>query len=369
MVKKDLDDIAAKSVKIELATTFGVLRLDVSMILNPEGKLPSHLQTEPVVLVLRKAVMRCLLLKRKDGIYQDLTKLSGKEGFLELTYLKYEKQVQECVNEIQEGLTKSLKLRKKFKKILEDPPVRNSWQRLFDALFVWFSTHSLEEKEYVKQLKTIKDALLQNKELNVGDDKDVVELGDTLSRLEEDDEKVAYYLEQMIVRMADKNGNNKPLFPDFKSEDRTAAEDKLEKIMLVDEIRELYSKQCFIGIIGPQNAGKSTMINKVFKKKAQTGLREHTKAATIYPLEENTFVVDFPGSNSLEDQETRYQSIGQMNNLFIYLMPYTGTPDKDLVKNVKAAYAMQRTSGKGSKTLFVQGDGSNIPRQLQRAVC
>ena len=59
MVKKDLDNIAAKSVKIELAKTFGVLRLDVSMILNPEGKPPSHLQKEPVVLVLRKAAMRC----------------------------------------------------------------------------------------------------------------------------------------------------------------------------------------------------------------------------------------------------------------------------------------------------------------------
>ena len=338
--------------KIELGTTFGVLKLDVSMILNPEGKPPSDLQTEPVVLFLRKAVMRCLLLKRKDDIYEDLTKLSGKEDLLDGNIRKYEKQVRECVNEIRDELTKPLKLRKKFKKILASTSAQDLYvQRLFDALFVWFNSSVLEEKEYVKQLTVIKEVLLQREDLKVEEDEEVVELENTLRTLDDNDDMLAYYLERIIV-LIDKKRSDKPLFSDFKAADRTLTQDKLDKIKLVDKIRELYSKQCFIGVIGPQNAGKSTMINKVFNTTAVTGLRKHTTAATIYPLEEKTFVVDFPGSNSLVDQETRYQSIGQMNNLFIYLMPYTGTPDKELVNNVKAAYSMQRTSGKGSKTLF-----------------
>ena len=120
--KKVLDNVAAKSVKIELATTFGLLKLGVSMILNPEGKTPSDIQTEPVVLLLRKAVMRCLLLNREDDIYRNLTKLSERDDFLVRNTHKYEKQVRECVKEIREGLTKPLRLRKSFKNILKNAP-------------------------------------------------------------------------------------------------------------------------------------------------------------------------------------------------------------------------------------------------------
>ena len=85
----------------------------------------------------------------------------------------------------------------------------------------------------------------------------------------------------------------------------------------VHEIRLAYSKQCFVGFVGPQNAGKSTLLNKLFGKAAETGFRTHTAEPTRYNVAENVYAIDFPGLDSLEDHRSRFAQFGQMSNLFI----------------------------------------------------
>ena len=41
-----------------------------------------------------------------------------------------------------------------------------------------------------------------------------------------------------------------------------------------------------------------------------------------------------------------------MNNLFIYVIPYNGTPSQSLVSNIRKAYKIESISGKASKTIF-----------------
>ena len=70
-------------------------------------------------------------------------------------------------------------------------------------------------------------------------------------------------------------------------------------------------------------------------------------------MREDVFAVDFPGSNSLEDDHRQYfTEFGQLANLFVCVVPYNGTPDENLVENVKVAYEKQRQAGKFAKTIF-----------------
>ena len=79
---------------------------------------------------------------------------------------------------------------------------------------------------------------------------------------------------------------------------------------------------------------------------------EEPAEPTRYKVAENVFAVDFPGLDSLEDHRSRLAEFGQMNNLFIYVVPYNGSPSESLVGNVKAAYAMEKHAGNAARTLF-----------------
>ena len=62
--------------------------------------------------------------------------------------------------------------------------------------------------------------------------------------------------------------------------------------------------------------------------------------------------MDFPGLDSLEDHRSRFAEFGLMNNLFIYVVPYNGSPSESLVENVRTAYKMEKQAGNAARTLF-----------------
>ena len=133
---------------------------------------------------------------------------------------------------------------------------------------------------------------------------------------------------------------------------RASVESKLKQLRIINDLRIIYSEQCFIGFVGPQNAGKSTLLNKLFDKRASTGMREHTLEPTRYTVADNIMAIDFPGTDSLQDHKGRFAECGHMNNFFVYVMPYNGTPSESLVENVRMAYSMQKVAGKSAKTVF-----------------
>ena len=143
------------------------------------------------------------------------------------------------------------------------------------------------------------------------------------------------------------------VFSHLTSTSKIDIENKIEVFKNIHNIRQLCGKQCYFGFIGPQNAGKSTLLNALFKKDAKTGMRTHTQEPTKYQLADDNFAIDFPGSDSLSDQMcASLESSGHMNNLQVYVIQYNGSPNQQLIENVKLAYRLKKASGKASKTLF-----------------
>ena len=130
----------------------------------------------------------------------------------------------------------------------------------------------------------------------------------------------------------------------------------------IHDMRITYSKQCFISFVGPQNAGMSTLLNKLFDKDAQMGEEIHTEEPTRCRVGEEVFAVDFPGSDSLQNHKERFADFGMLSNFFVHVQPYNGNPSEALVENVKLAYGIQRLAGSSSKVLFCLNKAANSQR-------
>ena len=72
-------------------------------------------------------------------------------------------------------------------------------------------------------------------------------------------------------------------------------ESRLKISQTIYELRAIYIKQCFIEFVGPQNAGKFTLLNKLLKKDTAVWEKTHTDESTRHNLTENIFSVNFPG--------------------------------------------------------------------------
>ena len=138
----------------------------------------------------------------------------------------------------------------------------------------------------------------------------------------------------------------------------------------VHQIRRISTKQRFIGFVGPQNAGKSTLMNELFGTKAPVGSRTNTEKMTTYAIGKNVFAVDFPGWNSISDAHKKYFSdCGLLVNFFICVIPYNGNPDEDVIRHVKEAYVAQRKAAKTARTLFCFNKCGHLPDQLFDDAC
>eukprot|EP00058_Branchiostoma_floridae_P013371 XP_002598859.1 hypothetical protein BRAFLDRAFT_90117 [Branchiostoma floridae] len=108
-------------------------------------------------------------------------------------------------------------------------------------------------------------------------------------------------------------------------------------------IRQLLMKTCFVGLIGPQDAGKSTLIKTLWglEEVKDIGFQEHTETAVLYKARgtERMVVVDFPGTTTVDTQvATLVNHCGGLASFFILVMPFTGDPSKiniDQLKKVK----------------------------------
>ena len=142
---------------------------------------------------------------------------------------------------------------------------------------------------------------------------------------------------------------------------------KLKKIKAVSDLRETISNQCLIGILGPQNSGKTTLINKAWSLNGNAGRRIHTTTIEVYPiLQSDIYVVDYPGTNSLDSYAKSFSKCGAMNNIIVVITPDNGDIDEDVIKLL---WDVSRTSYiSNSSRLIVcfnkaSFDTSGIPNQ------
>ena len=74
---------------------------------------------------------------------------------------------------------------------------------------------------------------------------------------------------------------------------------RIKAIYIIHRIREIFSQQCFIGFVGLQDAGKTTLIKKIWNAGGKSGYFSHTVRPELYQITQKLIVVDFPSSNSL----------------------------------------------------------------------
>ncbi|XP_035687455.1 uncharacterized protein LOC118423419 [Branchiostoma floridae] len=98
-------------------------------------------------------------------------------------------------------------------------------------------------------------------------------------------------------------------------------------------IRQLLMKTCFVGLIGPQDAGKSTLIKTLWgiDELKDIGFQKHTKTPVLYKARgtERMVIVDFPGTTTVDTQvATLVNHCGGLASFFILVMPFTRDPSK-----------------------------------------
>ena len=100
--------------------------------------------------------------------------------------------------------------------------------------------------------------------------------------------------------------------------------ERIRMIKKIHEVRKTIATQCFIGIVGPINSGKSTFINAMWQLNSPTGSSVHTDKPTIRKITETVQVVDYPGNNSLECHSRTFSICGAMNNLIVINIATSG---------------------------------------------
>merc|ERR1711892_180659 len=187
-----------------------------------------------------------------------------------------------------------------------------------------FFTEALADRNYVKVLKWITTELFKvfsvnMKEINPQKVQDVSDL--------RDDDSI-YSNEKAMLLMFDKeigieNFNGSGI---EKSTENSKFEllKRIDCIEIVHKIRNILSTQCFIGLVGLQDSGKTTLLNKVWGFHGSTGLFTHTDVPVMHQISSKVHIIDFPGSNSLDYHAKTFSICGAMNNMIIVIVPFTG---------------------------------------------
>ncbi|KAI8486799.1 Protein unc-93 A [Branchiostoma belcheri] len=93
------------------------------------------------------------------------------------------------------------------------------------------------------------------------------------------------------------------------------------------EIRQHMQKSCFVGLIGPQNAGKSTLIEKTWGVKVTESwsFMTHTH---LYRAKgtDRMVIIDFPGGTSIID------GCGGVSSILVLVMPFFMVMDHDVAQ-------------------------------------
>ena len=126
---------------------------------------------------------------------------------------------------------------------------------------------------------------------------------------------------------------------------------RIECIEAVHNIRNILATQCFIGLVGLQDSGKTTLLNKVWGFHGKTGLFSHTDFPVVHQVTRKVHVIDFPGSNSLDYHAKTFSICGAMNNMIIVLVPFSGDVSEAVSSEV--AKVFQVMAGSESSRVLV----------------
>ena len=214
-----------------------------------------------------------------------------------------------------------------------------------------FLTEAMADRNYVQVLKWITAELFKvysprMKDVNPSKLQEVSDL--------RDDDSI-YSSEKALLLMFDKekaieNFNGSGI---EKSTEKSKLDllKRIECIEIVHKIRNILATQCFIGLVGLQDSGKTTLINKIWGYHGQTGLFTHTEVPVLHQVNGKVHIIDFPGSNSLDYHSKTFSICGAMNNMIIVLVPFSG--DISEVVSLEVARVFQVMAGSESSRIVV----------------
>lgn len=119
---------------------------------------------------------------------------------------------------------------------------------------------------------------------------------------------------------------------------------RIEAVMKIHNIREIFAKQCFIGVVGIQDAGKTTLVRNIWGVGRKTGILSHTDVPLVYEITNKLIVVDFPGSNSLDYHAKTFSICGAMNNMVIVVIPFMGDVSKIVSDEIQNVFSVMKGS-------------------------
>ncbi len=149
-------------------------------------------------------------------------------------------------------------------------------------------------------------------------------------------------------------------------ESKLSVINRIECIKTVHSIRSILAKQCYIGVVGLQDAGKTTFLHKLWGIGGPTGHFRHTDVPSIYEIEKRLLVVDFPGSNSLDYHAKTFSICGAMNNLIVIVIPYTGDISELASQEVSRVFEVMAGSESTQIVLCVNKCGYELPGAIRR---
>ena len=162
--------------------------------------------------------------------------------------------------------------------------------------------------------------------------------------------------EKALIRLAPKTMLGTELFENcIISKSTTWSKEEIIKrikvIQSIHKIREIFSQQCFIGVVGLQDAGKTTLVRKIWNVSGESGYFTHTKHAKLYQITQKLIVVDFPGSNGLHYYSNTFKICGAINNMLIVVMPFSGDASEIYTQEIANVFKVMKGS-KSTKVIF-----------------
>ena len=213
------------------------------------------------------------------------------------------------------------------------------------------------DSAYENALKWINQQLLEAKKKYLD--------GEQLKIIDLQDDGTIYSQEKILMLLTD--GDNKT-FPDTDALSRCTQTTKdivcnrIKVVKKIHNIRAIFSQQCFIGLVGLQDAGKTTLLRKIWGVGGKTGLFIHTDAPLLYEVTPKLLVVDFPGSNSLDYHAKTFSICGAINNMVIVVIPFSGDISKVISDEVQNVFSVMRGSDSTKVILCINKCGLYLKR-------
>ena len=213
---------------------------------------------------------------------------------------------------------------------------------------------------YENALKWINQQLLEAK-------KEYLDEKQKLQIMDLQDDGTTYSQEKILMLLSEESNNifrniGECVLNQCTQETKEIVRRRIKAVKMIHKIRDIFSQQCFIGLVGLQDAGKTTLLKTIWGVGGKTGFFAHTDAPLLYEVTSKLLVVDFPGSNSLDYHAKTFSICGAMNNMVIVVIPFSGDISEVISDEVQKVFAVMRGSDSTKVILCINKCGLYLKR-------